>query len=400
MTIKLPYSNLPQGKLLQQKRSIMSYFPLGLAEGESFCNRVQERKKLQNNINNSTNTVIVSPRRFGKSSLILYVLNEIKISYGRVDLFVALDEATVAREIIDGVNCLLNLVAGKPELIISSMKEILKNVSTKWSIGTDGVSIELTRKEKKDNALAVRDALIILDEVLKKKKKRAVFFIDEFQEIAVVAEAKGIEGAIRSVAEKSRNLVFIFSGSNRHALSSMFDDRSRPLYMLCDKITLGRIEKEDYVTFINKAAIKKWGKPLTNGFFDKLFNFTEMHTYYVNLICGRLFSEKNSLPTASAVEESWWKYVIEEKTRTSIELSKLSLIQKKTLILIANGQVNNLTSKDVLEKISTTSASVIKALKSLTAKDYVYETEEGNHRIVDPLIQSSISKFFPKDELI
>ena len=378
----------------------MSYFPLGLAEGESFCNRVQERKKLQNNIDNNINTVIVSPRRFGKSSLILYVLNELKIPYGRVDLFIALDEATVAREIIDGVNCLLNLVVGKPEQIISSMKDILKKVNTKWSIGTDGVTIELTRKEKNDNALAVRDALIILDEVLKKKNKKAVFFIDEFQEIAVVAEAKGIEGAIRSVAEKSKNLVFIFSGSNRHALSSMFDDRSRPLYMLCDKITLGRIDTVDYIHFINKAAIKKWGEPLLNDFFEKLFEFTEMHTYYVNLICGRLFSEKNSTPTALAIEDYWWQYVIEEKTRTSIELSKLSLIQKKTLILIANGQVNKLTSKNILQKISTTSASVIKALKSLIAKDYVYETDDANYKIVDPLIQSSICRFFPRDELI
>lgn len=378
----------------------MSYFPLGLAEGESFCNRIQERKKLQNNIHNNINTVIVSPRRFGKSSLILYVLNEIKIPYGRVDLFVALDEATVAREIIDGVNGLLNLVIGKPEQIISSMKEILKNISTKWSIGTDGVSVELTRKEKKDNALAVRDALIILDEILKKQNKKAVFFIDEFQEIAVVAEAKGIEGAIRIVAEKSRNLVFIFSGSNRHALSSMFDDRSRPLYMLCDQITLGRISKEDYINFINKVANKKWKKTLSNDFFEKLFHYTEMHTYYVNLICGRLFSEMDSTPTELAIENYWWKYVIEEKTKTSIELSKLSLIQKKTLILIASGQVNNLTSKDILQKISTTSASVIKALKSLIAKDYIYETDESTYKIVDPLIQSSICKFFPQDELI
>jgi AAA+ ATPase superfamily predicted ATPase len=378
----------------------MSSFPLGLAEGSAFCNRAQERKKLKNNIHNNTNTVIVSPRRFGKSSLILYVLNEMKIPYGRVDLFVTLDEATVAREIIDGVNNVLNLVAGKPEKIISSMKEILKNVSTKWSVGTDGVSIELSRKEKKDSALAVRDSLIILDEILKKKSKKAVFFIDEFQEIAIVAEAKGIEGAIRSVAEKSKNLVFIFSGSNRHALSSMFDDRSRPLYMLCDKITLNRIAKEDYINFINKAAIKKWGKSLSNSFFDKLFEFTAMHTYYVNLICGRLFSEHNAVPNATNVEHCWWGYVTEEKTRTSIELSKLSLIQKKVLILIANGQVNNLTSKDILQKISTTSASVIKALKSLVAKDYIYEIEEVNYKIVDPLIQSSICKFFPQNELI
>ena len=70
--------------------------------------------------------MIVSPRRFGKSSLVLYVLNKIKQPFVRVDLFVTLDEATVSREIVDGVNYLINKIIGKPEQVISSVKDILK----------------------------------------------------------------------------------------------------------------------------------------------------------------------------------------------------------------------------------------------------------------------------------
>lgn len=378
----------------------MEYFPLGLAEGKAFCNRVLEREKLKTNIKLNRNTIVTSLRRYGKSSLVLYILESLSIPYKRVDLFVTLDEATVAREIIDGVNALINKIINKPEQLVSLMKDIFKDISTKWSLGTDGANVELYRKSNNEDTLAIRDALIILDRILEKKKKKAIFFIDEFQEIGVVANAKGIEGAIRSVAEKSKHLLFIFSGSNRHILSDMFDDRSRPLYMLCDKITLDRINKHDYVEFINKIAHKRWGKKLSDHFYQELFALTEYHPYYVNLVCGRAYADSKSCPTQKSITKIWKQYLLEEKSKVAIELSKLSLIQKKLMILIAHGQSDGLTSKETTQRISTTSGSVVKALKSLISKDYVYEAEGLGYKIVDPLIRSSINDFFPTDELI
>src|SRR3990167_6408558 len=378
----------------------MEYFPLGLAEGKAFCNRVAERNILRTNIELNRNTIVMSPRRYGKSSLVIRALEELNFPYKRVDLFVTLDEATVAREIIDGVNNLINKVVNKPEQLVVFMKDILKNISTKWSIGMDGAAIELTRNTNHDDSLAIRDSLIILDRILEKKQRKAVFFIDEFQEIGIVANAKGIEGAIRSVAEKSKNLIFMFSGSNQHVLSTIFDDRSRPLYMLCDKIILERISETDYVNFIDKIALNKWGKKFSSGFYKELFNLTEYHPYYINLVCGRLYTECLSLPTSKNVSKIWEAYLLEEKSKTAIELSKLSLIQKKILILIAHGQSSNLTARETLQKISTTGASVIKALKSLIAKDYIFESKNSIYNIVDPLIRSSINVFFPHDQLI
>jgi DNA-binding MarR family transcriptional regulator len=85
---------------------------------------------------------------------------------------------------------------------------------------------------------------------------------------------------------------------------------------------------------------------------------------------------------------------MEEKTKLAVELSKLSLIQKKIMVLIAQGQYTHLMAKDTLQKISTTSATVMKALKVLIEKDYIYETSPSTYRIVDPLIQFSMTYFF------
>ncbi len=46
------------------------YFPSKLATGKAFCNRINELTQLRMNINKSRHTVIYSPRRYGKSSLV------------------------------------------------------------------------------------------------------------------------------------------------------------------------------------------------------------------------------------------------------------------------------------------------------------------------------------------
>ncbi|MFI4956067.1 MAG: hypothetical protein ACHQAX_02535 [Gammaproteobacteria bacterium] len=115
---------------------------------------------------------------------------------------------------------------------------------------------------------------------------KAVFFIDEFQEIGVLPDSSGIEGAIRHVAQESESLCFIFSGSNRHILATMFDDQGSPLYMLCDRINVERIHEKDYVNYLNDVSMKTWKKKLPNEVINEIFNLTEFHPYYINALGG------------------------------------------------------------------------------------------------------------------
>ena len=69
-----------------------------------------------------------------------------------------------------------------------------------------------------------------------------VFFIDEFQELINIDDSKPIESAIRQVAQSTKYLTFIFAGSNRKLINFVFEDSSRPLYLLCEEVLLERIQ--------------------------------------------------------------------------------------------------------------------------------------------------------------
>ena len=368
------------------------YFPLGIAKGRAFCNRVIERKRLKDNIRASRHSLVISPRRYGKSSLVLYVMNELKILGTRVDLFVTTDERKIEQEIIAGVKNIISQVVPKHEQVLQTIKDYIKKLELKLIVGSDGVNLELIPTGETDPARSIKSTLLLLEHILVTKRKKAVFFIDECQEIGIVASNKGIEGAIRHVAQEVQQLTFIFSGSNRYMLGQMFNDRSRPLYKLCDRVTLNRIHKQDYELFIQKISIEQWGDKLPINVISKVFTATELHPYYINVLCGRIwdiFTEKS--PTRNTqIEKIWTDYTEEQKSEIAKELSLLSELQKKLIISIALGNNRNLTGKKVLQRLNTTSAAVVKALNVLEDRDYIYASANGGYNVLDPLIKMSI----------
>jgi AAA+ ATPase superfamily predicted ATPase len=366
------------------------YFPLGIAEGKAFCNRLTERKQLLANIQTGMHTLITSARRHGKSSIILFVLQNTKVLYADIDLFVTVDAKSVEKQLLKGVKQLVNKVSNTIEQTIHILNDYIKNLSSKWIIGVKGINIELIPEKINDPADTIMEALLMLDNLLSKKQTRAVLFIDEFQEIGEFTDCRGIEGAIRHIAQKTKYLTFIFSGSNRRMLLQMFKDRSRPLYKLCDHIILDKIATQHYIKHINHAAKLKWHKTLPKNILETIFSITERHPYYVNALCNKLWGKFDKITSAQEIYDTWQKYVAIERPNVIKELSLLSTSQLKLIIAIASGMQTKLTSKEFLSMVDLTSATVVQALNVLTGKDYIYLDEQKAYNLIDPLIKTTL----------
>lgn len=370
-------------------------FPLGLAIGEYFCNRADERKLLGSNIKSNRHTLITSPRRYGKSSLVTFVLKAEKIPYAKVDFFVALNTKTIEEQLLAGIEEILTKTSSKVESLIKEIKNYL--VTSQWTIGIKDLSVTLIPKEGSDPALNIKESLQALEGYLAKKGKSAILFIDEFQELGLLPGAKSIEGAIRHVAQESQYLTFIFSGSNRHILSNMFDDRARPLYMLCSRISVDRIAEKHYVDFLNKFSTKTWGKKLPNDTCNEIFRVTERHPYYMNVICNYLWGNHKSNstpPSAKFVMQYWKEYTQTEKFRVAREMSNLSFGQKNVLAAIANGFVSELTGRKSQHKINLSGASIVQILKNLEDGDFIGKKEDNTYFVLDPLLKFSLQLYY------
>ena len=374
------------------------YFPRGIASGDAFCNREIERKRLIANINAQQHTLIMSPRRYGKTSLVKYAVNEARVLFGEADLFVAVDAKRIEQQILSGIKKIICEINTPITQLLEILRQYFISHSAKWTVGTQGVNVALIPDQGSDPATVIMEALQALEDLLSKKQLRAVFFLDEMQEIGEVAEGKGIEGALRHVAQQTQYLSFVFSGSNRHLLSKMFYDKARPLYKLCDRIILERIDEIHYKTHINKYVKKRWSTNLPVESMEVLFRLTQCHPFYVNGLCRRVLESSNKQPPAQDEISIYWNSMVkEERQELARELSSLSSGQRKILVTISNGNNRELTGKFFLQKVNMTSSSISEALKVLEQNDYLEKREDSTYHFIDPLLASALKLYFSDD---
>jgi hypothetical protein len=318
-----------------------------------------------------------------------------EILFGEADLFVAVDAKRVEQQILTGVKKIISEVSTSLEQVLEIIRQFFKKTSTNWTVGTQGINIALIPESTHDPATNIMEALQALEDLLSKKNRRAVFFIDEVQEIGEVAEGKGIEGALRHVAQQTNYLSLIFSGSNRHLLANMFYDKARPLYKLCDRIILDRIDEAHYEKHINNLAKKRWNSKLDKSALETLFNLTERHPFYINGLCLRLWeSNLEKTPSSEEIHIHWANMVKEERQEITRELSVLSPGQRKILIAIAEGYTKELTGKAFLKKVNMTSSSIVEAIKILERRDYIKKKENGEYHLINPLITTAVKLYF------
>jgi hypothetical protein len=362
------------------------FFPQGIAMGSNFCNRINEREQIQNNIESIRQTLIISPRRYGKTSIVLYVLSGNKLPFAHIDLFADLNEIEIQNSILGAIGDLLYSIEKGAKKALTLVTHFFADFNVNFTFSGERMHVEFS-KSKKSPAKIILDALKKLDNTLKLRKQKVILFFDEFQRINQIAESQAIEAAIRSIAQESKNIMFIFSGSNRNILSSMFDDRSKPLYKLCDKIILSRIEPHDYVPFIQSKFEKIWGQSTPKNIVEKILDLTERHPYYVNVLCHGVSSLQGPL-TEKNVEEKWKKYALSEKTNVTSEIDRLSQNQSKMLIALAKyGNTNLPLGKEFLAITGFSLSSAAQALKALERMDYIESQENGQYVIIDPLIK-------------
>ena len=367
------------------------YFPLGVAQGAAFCNREKETKLLIDNLKNGKHTLLMATRRYGKSSLALHALQLSGLPYVEIDFYMASSEKVVESYIINGVVDLIGISFGSVEKIINSIKRYLKNLKPKLDIGTSSFKLELTTDDSIDPALNVKEALLLLEQLLEEKGKQAVILMDEFQSVGIIAKGTGIEGAIRHVAQKTKHLTILFSGSNRQLLKTMFEDEARPLYKLCWKMQLERIAKEYYERHFQKAAPSSWHHKLADEVITEILCLTERHPYYVNKLCDRLWSYNIKNPPLMAdVSNAWLEIIEEEKSDAIKEILQLSTTQKAVLSRVAK-EAEHLTDKESIIALGLSGSSIMAALEGLEEKDII-EKQDKKYQIINPIIKCYVLK--------
>lgn len=365
-------------------------FPLRIVVGERFCGREQEKNLLKNLIIQKRPTVLISPRRYGKTSLVYKTIDELKYPYAVIDFLTSYDDASLCNSIVQAVS---ELIAKIMPVNMKAAKFIEKCIhGVKVAIGFKLFEIEfVSPAEKQDPIRQVLEVLKGLEKLAHKLNKTVVLFFDEFQRIIEIDKGQAIQGAIRNVAQIAKNVAFVFSGSSRHMLSQAFDDSGQPLYMMCEKIHLERIAVKDYIPYIQDAAVITWNKKLEQKNIEYIIELTERHPFYINYLCSKLW--KGKFPVKfDDIDNAWHECLLSEERRLIEELDKLTISQRQMIKEIANAfNLKEPTGIGFLTKLKMASGTATPILQALKKKDMIY-VENGFTKVLDPLLKYFLTR--------
>jgi len=382
--------------------SLEQYFPFGIAKMPAFIGREQDESWLEKNMRAGVHTLLLAPRRYGKSSLVLHTLAKGKFPFSELDLQLCRTGKSIEKKIRHGIEQVIFSAVTEKEKILHAAKLFFKKNNKQWKIGLKGfveVTIEPDRYE--DIAENILTSLQFLESVLSQENKKVVIFMDEIQEIINVESSLEIQGAIRHFAQKSSHAVFVFSGSNRRMLRHMFHDNSMPLYQLCDVITLDKIEAKYYQEYLRKISKLTWGFVIADDLIDAIMRLSERHPRRIYNLClyvWRLIDIQKEKPTIEHIQQAWKKLITADLKGVRYLLSQRNTSQLKVLSYLALKNTRELTSKDAQRITNLSATAIINALQKLEEDDLVERMTSGEYRFIDPVIKAVLTTY--EQELI
>ncbi|MDE0348804.1 MAG: hypothetical protein OXM56_03760 [Gammaproteobacteria bacterium] len=362
-------------------------FPLGVATGRAHCNRLRERDELSGNIREGVHTWIWARRRIGKTSLIEQVVRDVApdIVTARLDLLVIHDVNAFETRLRAAVEQAAALLPPRKQTSTSKLTRAFSAFKPELSLGAFGLRLKLAAPSRADEGIA--EMLLALDDAAGAYGRRVAFVLDEFQQLSELQNGapRSLEGAVRHAVERARNVTYVFAGSRKHLLGSMFEDEERPLYRLCRKMTLERIGAEDYRRFLLRAGRSRWRRRVPDDAIDRILTLTNRHPHYVNALCGPLW-RADAAPTADSVEAMWARLVAEEGGVAAGRVARLAPSQRALLRGIAEAEhgVPHPTSHGFLGALRLPVSTGVRARDALERDDLIQREEDGRWMLVDP----------------
>ena len=343
----------------------------GYISPKYYCDREEETKRLTNALLNRRNVILFSRRRIGKTALIHHVFNKLKrnksIEIFYVDLY-------STNDITELTETLANAVLGKFDTGLKRITDNLKKVfgNLRPTISYDPLSGNPELSFDWINTEQANSTLEGIFKYLNQSKKNIVIALDEFQQVTNYPQ-QNVEALLRTYLQNSPNITLIFSGSQDHLITSMFKDKSRPFYQSGELFHLEKIKRNSYKKFI-LSAFKRGGKRIESDEVEYLLDVCEVHTYYVQYLCNRLYSldeqlideQKISNILLQILKENEMYYLNYRNMLTRNQWALLKAIAKE------NG-IKQITSQRFINKYSLNTPSSVKtALDVLLQKGIVY----------------------------
>jgi hypothetical protein len=356
-----------------------------IVKENDFCRRPELEKNLANQIKRGQNVYIQGERRTGKSSLIYETVRKLKkrrIIY--IDLLETKTSDDFLKRIVTSV-----ISIEQPAGILNKVFQKLAYLRPVASIdplsGMPTLTLDASVQLKPDSIPGVLD--LISSYQLKTKPLVVVF--DEFQDILNLKDSSETLAQLRSKIQFQSDIPFLFAGSIRNKMNSIFNDPDSAFFKSAIPIEVGPLKKKSFQEFIAEK-FKTGKRKITSNVMDHIFE-----------ICINVAGDIQQLCSALWDTTSYGDYILEEQIPSALEqiFAHESKGYETTLKIISGQQLKFLTGLARIGGYTPTSSSFLKqsgipqassaqaALKRLLDLKIIFHYEK-DYRFVNPFFRA------------
>ena len=401
----IPYGIIPFGIMKNEaKKGVnmkISPFIYGTTVSDkSFTDRDKDSKKLYENLTNGINTVLISPRRWGKSSLVEKVAGDISMKHKdikivMIDLFSVSGEEefleAFAREV-------LKASSSKWQDWVKTVKEFFRQIVPKISFGTDPAndfSISFDWVELKKH----KDEILDLPEKISSSKNfKFVICLDEFQNLATYQGYEEFEKKLRSKWQKHKNVTYCLYGSKRHMLTDIFSKSSKPFYRFGDIMLLQKIGRGDCVNFITES-FKRTGKTISIQNAEMIPVYMKDHSWYVQQLAHYTWAKTDHTASENEINDSLFEVINANSPLFQKEIETMSITQLNLLKAICGGETQ-ITSNDAMQKYRLGTPRNVLKNKAILINNDMISNGDGKYEFLDPVFELWFRKQYFNEDYI
>lgn len=368
-------------------------FVFGVAVGkEHFIGREKEKQQLAGNFRYGVNTILIAPRRWGKTSLVHRVAEEASSKETKIihlDIFSCRSEYDFYNAFAAAI---LKQTSSKLEEWKQNAQDFVARLMPKVSISQEPmqemtISLGITPKTH-----SPEEVLDLPEKIAKKQNCHIIICIDEFQQVGEFPDSLIVQKRMRSVWQHQKNVSYCLYGSKKHMMTSLFMKQSNPFYKFGSTFHLGIIPTEDWVPFLCQRFAQE-GKAISEELATYICEKVENHPSYVQeLAFNTLLSSREAEIKKENIDDALDDLIIANNDFFIEKTERLTAYQMNFLRAILDGIHSDFGTAAIREEYNLGAPSNIVRIKNALIEKEIIDIADKGIIIADPVLKSWLKR--------
>ena len=370
----------------------MNPFSYGtIVKATNFYDRKTECERLVSTLSGGNNIVLYAPRRFGKTSLVFKVIEQLErqgfvcVYFDFMPVFSPESFVRLYTKALSAKQSNLNKFAK----IFVSITKTIRPVVAFGQDGTPEFSVDFANTEINETVVS---QLLDMPEHLGGKNKRVIVFFDEFQEVNKLKNIN-FEALLRSKIQQQQKTNYLFFGSKTHLLKEMFNDKKKAFYNSASQMTIGSLPQRDTIEFL-QTRFAASNISIDEDTAKYLIAVAADIPHYIQLLASEIWQDavnSHAIITKEMVDESA-KKVLAHKSDYYMELFDNQSQSRKQLLKALTVEGKSIFSTEYIEKHRLPAVATLqRAVKELINKGIVEKTS-NEYFIADPFFKLFVAQ--------